>query len=98
MTSTTLCPCRTVYAEEPTGQERPSSHRHAEDIAHQQMPRRDIRVGVHQGAHAHAELAGDQVEAVAALHPVGFAARRACAGVRLQRRLVDPARFPSWSR
>lgn len=57
----------------------PLAHRHAEDIAHQQMPRRDIRVGIHQGAHADAKLAGNQIKTIAALHAVGFAARRACA-------------------
>lgn len=57
----------------------PLAHRHAEDIAHQQMPRRDIRVGIHQSAHADAKLAGNQIKTIAALHAVGFAARRACA-------------------
>lgn len=62
----------------------PLAHRHAEDIAHQQMPRRDIRVGIHQGAHADAKLAGNQIKTIAALHAVGFAARRACAGYPAQ--------------
>ena len=71
----------------------PLAHRHAEDITHQQMPRRDIRVGIHQGAHADAKLAGNQIKTIAALHAVGFAARRACAGIRLKRRLVNQLVF-----